>query len=42
MRNALRPQRCEDREAPVGGFAKNSIKPLPGVDDMLDGTILVI
>ena len=42
MRNALRPQRCEDRKALVGGFAKNSIKPLSGLDDMLNGTILVI
>jgi hypothetical protein len=32
----------EDREAPVGGFAKNNIKPLSGFDDMLNGTILVI
>jgi hypothetical protein len=42
MRNALRPQRCEDREASVGSFVKNSIKPLPGFDDMLNGAILVI
>ena len=42
MRNAFRPQRCEDREAPVGGFAKNSIKPLSGFDDMLNGTVPVI
>jgi hypothetical protein len=25
MRNALRPQSCEDRETSVGGFAKDSI-----------------
>ena len=42
MRNAFRPQRCQDRKAPVGGFAKNSIKPLSAFDDMLNGTILVI
>src|SRR6516162_10587846 len=42
MRNAFRPQCCEDREAPVGDFAKNSIKPLSGFYDMLNGTILVI
>jgi hypothetical protein len=42
MRNAFRSQRCEDREAPVGGFAKNSIKPLSGFDDVLNGTIPVI
>ena len=42
MRNAFRPQRCEDREAPVGGFAKNGIKPLSGFDDVLNGAILVI
>ena len=42
MRDALRPQRCEDREAPVGGFAKDSIKPLSGFDDVLNGAILVI
>jgi hypothetical protein len=42
MRNAFRPQRREDREAPVGGFAKNNIKPLSGLDDMLNRTILVI
>ena len=42
MRNTFRPQRCEDREAPVGGFAKKSIKPLSGFDDVLDGTVPVI
>ena len=42
MRNAFRPQRCEDREAPVGGFAKKSIKPLSGFDDVLNGAFLVI
>jgi hypothetical protein len=42
MRNALRPQRCEDREAPVGDFAKDSIKPLSCFDDVLNGAILVI
>src|SRR5262249_31477837 len=41
MRNAFRPQRCEDREAPVGGFAKSSIKPLSGLDDMLNRAIPV-
>ncbi len=42
MGNALRPQRCEDREAPIGGFAKDSIKPLSGFDNVLKGAILVI
>jgi len=42
MRDALRPQRCEDREVPVGGFAKDSIKPLSGFDDVLNRAILVI
>src|SRR6516225_833086 len=42
MGNALRPQRCEDREAPIGGFAKDSVKPLSGFDDVLNGAILVI
>jgi len=42
MGNALRAQRCEDREAPVGGFAKDSIKPPSGFDDVLNGAILVI
>jgi len=42
MGNALRPQRCEDREAPISGFAKDSVKPLSGFDDVLNGAILVI
>ncbi len=42
MGNALRPQRCEDREAPIGGFAKDSIKPLSGFDNVVKGAILVI
>ena len=42
MGNALRPQRCEDREAPIGGFAKDSINPLSGFDNVLKGAILVI
>ena len=42
MGDALRPQRCEDWEAPIGGFAKDSIKPLSGFDNVLKGTILVI
>jgi len=42
MRNALRPQRCEDREASVGGFAKDGIKPLSGFDDVLNWAILII
>ena len=42
MGNALRPQRCEDREAPIGSFAKDSIKPLSGFDNVLKGAILVI
>ena len=42
MGNALRPQRCEDREAPIGGFAKDSVKPLSGFDNVLKGAILVI
>ena len=42
MGNALRPRRCEDREAPIGGFAKDSIKPLSGFDDVLNWAILVI
>ena len=42
MGNALRPQRCEDREAPIGGFAKDSIKPLSGFDNVLKGATLVI
>src|SRR5258706_5875841 len=42
MGNALRPQRCEDREAPIGGSAKDSIKPLSGFDNVLKGAILVI
>ena len=42
MRDALRPQRCEDREVPVGAFAKDSIKPLSGFDDVLNRAILVI
>ena len=42
MRNAFRPQRCEDREAPIGGFAKDSVKPLSGFDDVLNGATLVI
>src|SRR4029077_16927403 len=40
--NAFRPQRCENREAPIGGFAKDSVKPLSGSDDVLNGAILVI
>jgi hypothetical protein len=36
MGNALRPQRCEDREAPIGGLAKDSIKPLSGFDGGLN------
>ena len=42
MGNAFRPQRCENREAPIGGFAKDSVKPLSGSDDVLNGAILVI
>ena len=42
MRNAFRPQRREDREVPVGGFAKDSIKPVSGFDDVLNRAILVI
>ena len=42
MRNAFRPQRREDREVPVGGFAKDSVKPLSGSDDVLNRAILVI
>ena len=42
MADALRPQRCEDREAPIGGFAKDSVKPLSGFDDVLNGATLVI
>src|SRR5215467_735259 len=42
MGNALRPQRCEDREAPIGGFAKDSVKPLSGFDDVLNGATPVI
>ena len=42
MRDALRPQCCEDRKAPVGGFAKHGVEPLPGFDDVLNGTIPVI
>src|SRR6516162_10622309 len=42
MGNALRPQRCEDRKAPIGGFAKHSIKPLSGFDNVLKGALLVI
>jgi hypothetical protein len=42
MRDALRPQRCEDREVPVGGFAKDGIKPLSGFDDVLNRAILVV
>ena len=42
MGNALRPQRCEDRKAPIGGFAKDSIKPLSGFDNVLKGAFLVI
>src|SRR4029077_20437181 len=42
MGNALRPQRCEDREARIGVFAKDSIKPLSGFDNVLKGAILVI
>jgi len=39
---APRPQRCEDRKAPVGGFAKHGVEPLPGFDHVLNGAILVI
>ena len=42
MRDAFRPQRCEDREVPIGGFAKDSIKPLSGFNDVLNRAILVI
>src|SRR6202171_4660381 len=42
MGNALRPQLGEDREAPIGGFAEDSIKPLSGFDNVLKGAILVI
>ena len=42
MGDASRPQRCEDREAPIGDFAKDSIKPLSGFDNVLKGAILVI
>src|SRR5215469_8154229 len=42
MGNALCPQRSEDREAPIGGFAEDSVKPLSGLDDVLNGAILVI
>ena len=42
MRDALRPQRCEDRKAPVGGVAKHGVEPLPGFDHVLNGAILVI
>ena len=35
-------QCCEDRKAPVGGFAKPGVEPLPGFDDVLNGAILVI
>jgi hypothetical protein len=42
MRDAFRPQRFEDREVPVGGFVKDSIKPLSGFDDVLNRAILVI
>ena len=42
MGNALRPQRCKDREAPIGGFAEDSIKPLSGFDNVLKGAIPVI
>jgi hypothetical protein len=42
MRDAFRPQPFEDREVPIGGFAKDSIKPLPGFDDVLNRAILVI
>ena len=42
MRDAFRPKRREDREVPVGGFAKDSIKPLSGFDDVLNRAILVI
>src|SRR5215469_18177986 len=42
MGDALRPQRCEDREAPIGGLAKNGVKPLSGLDNVLNGATLVI
>ena len=42
MGDALRPERCENREAPIGGFAKDSVKPLSGFDDVLNGAILII
>jgi len=42
MGNALRPQRCKDREAPIGSLAKDSVKPLSGFDDVLNRAILVI
>jgi hypothetical protein len=42
MGDALRPQRREDWEAPIGGFAKDSVKPLSGFDDVLNGATLVI
>ena len=42
MGDALPPQRCEDRETPISGFAKDSVKPLSGFDDVLNGAILVI
>jgi len=38
----LRPQRCEDREAPIGSFAKDGVKPLSGFDDVLNRAALVI
>ena len=42
MGDALGPQRCEDREAPIGSLAKDSVKPLSGFDDVLNRAILVI
>jgi hypothetical protein len=42
MRDTVRPQRCEDRELQVGGFAKDNIKPLSGFDNVLNRATLVI
>ena len=42
MGDALRPQRREDWEAPIGGFAKDSVKPLSGFGDVLNRATLVV
>src|SRR5215469_2543726 len=42
MGDALLPQLCENREAPIGGFAKDNVKPLSGFDDVLNGATPVI